>query len=480
MTDLTSSRTLPPSALPWGTAANPPTALSPALVVAWYPADPSRVGEVIGAPPHGETHIFGRGDGKGEGPRARLVRQRPGANSPRPPLDHRGISREQLALQTRADGVLEFRSIGRGETAVNGERLGAGLLRPGDVLALKNQLLLLVCMRPATMPPLRNLTALSDLPFATADPYGIVGESPSTWKLRDQLAFAGASEAHVLLLGDSGVGKELAATAIHAQSARSNADVVARNAATIPATLVDAELFGNARDYPNAGMAERPGIIGQADGSTLFLDEIGELATDLQAHLLRVVDSGGEYQRLGESTMRRSDFRLVAATNRDVAELKHDLAARLGLRVSLPGLQERREDIPLIARHLMHRLSRRNPQVATRFFEGDEPRIGPELMLAALRMPYTHHVRQLEGLLWESMTESPGHYLDLPPSFELPVAPTHEGDESDDESQDAPAPSREVIAEALERHDGNVTHAARDLGLKNRYVLYRLIKKYQL
>ena len=125
--------------------------------------------------------------------------------------------------------------------------------------------------------------------------------------------------------------------------------------ATLPAGLIDAELFGNVANYPNAGMAERPGLIGEADGSTLFLDEIGELPDALQTHLLRVLDDGGEYQRLGDARRRHADLRLIAATNRPVRQLKHDLAARLRLRVHLPGLNERPEDVPLLARFLLQR-----------------------------------------------------------------------------------------------------------------------------
>src|SRR5262249_49824490 len=155
-----------------------------------------------------------------------------------------------------------------------------------------------------------------------------------------------ARAGHVLLVGPSGCGKELAAQAIHARSTRASRKLVSRNAATLPPGLIDAELFGNVANYPNAGMAERPGLIGEADGSTLFLDEIGELPETLQAHLLRVLDEGGEYQRLGDARRRKSDLRLVAATNRSIDELKPDLAARLPLRVALHGLDERPEDIP--------------------------------------------------------------------------------------------------------------------------------------
>src|SRR5262249_4513267 len=151
--------------------------------------------------------------------------------------------------------------------------------------------------------------------FGAPDPHGILGESPAAWALREHLSLAAHSGQHILLLGQSGTGKELAARAIHALSPRRDKPFIARNAATFPEGLVDAELFGTAKGYPNAGSPERPGLIAEADGGTLFLDEIGELPAHLSSHLLRVLDRGGEYQRLGESRVRRSDLRVVAATN---------------------------------------------------------------------------------------------------------------------------------------------------------------------
>src|SRR6185295_7811651 len=124
---------------------------------------------------------------------------------------------------------------------------------------------------------------------------------------------------------------------------------------------------GNVKNYPNPGMQERPGLIGQAHGGTLFLDEVGELLPELSAHLLRVLDEGGEYQRLGEATPRRADVRLVGATNRETALLKHDFLARLAVRIDLPPFEARREDIPLLARHLLERAADKSPEIAARF-----------------------------------------------------------------------------------------------------------------
>src|SRR6185436_8690780 len=122
------------------------------------------------------------------------------------------------------------------------------------------------------------------MPFGTADPHGMVGESPVAWEFRRQIAFVAPRPDHVLIVGESGTGKELAARAVHALSPRNASAFVARNAATFPEGLVDAELFGHAKNYPNAGMPERPGLIAGAASATLFLDEIAELSPTLQTH----------------------------------------------------------------------------------------------------------------------------------------------------------------------------------------------------
>ena len=209
-----------------------------------------------------------------------------------------------------------------------------------------------------------------------------------------------------------------------------------------------------------------------------FLDEIGELPEPLQARLLRVLDSGGEYSRLGESKSRKADARLIAATNRGTDELKSDFGARFTLRLEIPGLNHRRADIPLLIRHLMRRVAKENPDIARRFFPAEvaldesHPRIAPDLVDALLRHKYTLHVRELDKLLWKAILASPEQFVLLTAGVQAdlktdskPARPTGEVDPAS-------------ITEALERHQGNVTRAARELGLKNRYVLYRLMKKF--
>jgi DNA-binding NtrC family response regulator len=329
------------------------------------------------------------------------------------------------------------------------------------------------------MPELRDYVHGLDFAYGDPDRHGIVGESPIAWELRERLAFVAHREGHVLILGESGSGKELAARALHDLSPRASRRLISRNAATLPSGLIDAELFGNARNYPNPGMADRAGLIGEADGSTLFLDEIGELDTDLQAHLLRVLDHDGEYQRLGEAGVRRADVRLIAATNRSENSVKQDLAARLKLRVTVGGLNSRREDIPCLARHLLRRAAARDPAIGERFFASwdgatGEPRFDSALIEGLLHHDFRYHVRELEVLLWTAMAGSQQQLIALTPEAGARLTPESEHGTKGSEL----SPSR--IQACLDRHGGNQSRAWRELGLKNRDVLYRLIKKHGL
>ncbi len=449
-----------------------------ASLVVVFASEPGRVGETFVVTR--DEHVLGRGPSRDDDPAPRLlpVRQRPGRNEVRPPWTSPFLSRVQLRVGRRGGG-LYVENLGRCTL-----RDGAGRevreleLTPGQCMSLGDQLLLLCALRPARLPAARSVSeSLLATPFGDADLHGFVGESPCAWRLRDTLAFLGARSAHVLVLGPSGSGKEVAAQAIHRGSSRKAKRLVARNAATIPATLVEAELFGNAANYPNAGMSERPGLVGEAEGSTLFLDEIGDLPEELQTKLLRLLDGAGDYQRLGDARRRTSDLRFIGATNRELEVLRHDVAARLKLRVTLPGLDERREDIPLLAAHLIRTIGRDDPEIARRFVEGwngtsGEPRLSLAFARALVLHEYTTNIRELESLLWLSISSSPADVLELPPELQgersgqrpLTIAPAEIGEEE--------------VRAALERAGGVRERAWRDLGLANRYVLKRLIKRF--
>ena len=384
-----------------------------ALVVLWCRDEPARAGEVI----LGGTalpRVFGRGEpGRG---RVGLIRQRPGRNEPSGALTCARISREQLRIHTTAEGGLVLENVGRCRL-VHGEREASSFApSPGDLVELKNELLFLVVRRPLVLRAHPH-GDVSSIPFGEADGAGILGESAAIWDLRGQIAAVSRLGTHVLVVGPSGSGKELVAGAIHAGSSRGSRAMVARNAATIPESLAEAELFGNLRSYPNPGTPERPGLVGEAHGTTLFLDELGELPIAVQAKLLRVLDDG-EYHRLGEAGARRADIRLVGATNRPAGHVKHDVLARLKTHIRVPDLNERREDIPLLAVHLLRRHAEETPEVLAPFFaaggRGATPRLSPALVGALVRHEYTTHVRELDALLLRAALESRGKYVDLP------------------------------------------------------------------
>jgi DNA-binding NtrC family response regulator len=366
----------------------------------------------------------------------------------------------------------------------NGQRVSQGQLEAGDVLTVKDQLVLLCVLRSPQFTQ-RHFQASQAGDFGQADGNGIVGESQAIWELREQLAFYAASEKHVLVLGESGSGKELAARAIHQMSRRAERALVSRNAATFPATLIDAELFGNAPNYPNAGMAARPGVIGEAHQSSLLLDELGELPRELQAHLLRVLDSGGEYQRLGDAQLRKSDLRLIAATNRDPTELRPDIVGRLTLQVHMPSLRDRREDIPLLLRYLLLKAAQSNTQLQQRFCvdtpHGLQARFDPDLIEVLVRYPYSYNIRELDALLWRVVAGSTGQYVALTPDLRITSVRSNTTDAPHPSSR---LPEREVapadIVDALNRSGHNVAAAARMLGLSSRYALYRLMRKHDI
>ena len=435
------------------------------LAILWSLAEPHRTGEVAIL---SGTSVLGRGEAEADEARVAFGRQRPGRSEAGAPLAGPRLSRRQARF-TVADGALDLERLGRCAMRIDDRAVDSGRLTPGQTLLFEDQLLLLCVRRAVPTPPLRYYPRSLAPAFGGPDPHGTVGEGPAAWTLRDQLAFAGSQRGHVLLLGESGAGKELAARAVHALSPRGGRPMVSRNAATLPAGLVDAELFGNVRGYPNPGMAERPGLVGESDRSTLFLDEIGELPEDLQARLLRVLDADGEYQRLGESSARRSDLRLVGATNRDPDALKHDVLARFAIRVRVPGLGERREDIPLLVHHLVRGMG----DTARRFLdEGGFARVSPGLMDHLVRHEYTAHVRELAALLVLAVRDSPPPFLDLVSAVASDIR-ISAGEFTRWDEVTAPQ-----IVEALARAGGNKTQAARDLGLKNREVLYRLMKKH--
>jgi DNA-binding NtrC family response regulator len=455
-------------------ASAPPQIL--AIAVAWCTDDPSRVGTIAFLPAEdpGPIFILGRGPPLPDDPYPRLTFgvHRPSGFDAVDPLAWRKLSRVQLRFRANGRASLDVQNLGRCTLFHNGIETRSANMVPGDVLQLGSRLLLL-CVRRSERLPVPAETYRTHA-FGEPDAHGIVGESPATWKLRQQLAYVASRTGHVLIRGESGTGKELAARAIHALSRCADKPLVARNAATIPESIADAELFGNAKDYPNVGMPARLGLFGEADGTTLFLDEFAELPAAVQPRLLRVLDDG-EYQRLGSARAARSAFRLIAATNRPDSALKHDLLARFRFRINVPDLDARREDISLMVRQLVTRIGEEGP--------GSIAALSCEQVAECVQRAYRTNVRELETLLWHFASAAESTPLDGDGDDAF-CGEIDNRDRTPEEtsrasgSVDPQTLGRVEIQRALDRHNGLIESTWRALGLKNRHVLARLMAKH--
>jgi two-component system response regulator HydG len=262
--------------------------------------------------------------------------------------------------------------------------------------------------------------------------------------------------------GESGSGKELAARAIHARSARADKKFCAINCAALVDDLVEAELFGHARGAFTGAHSERAGLFEDASGGTLFLDETAELGTRVQAKLLRTLQEG-EVRRLGESSVRRVDVRIIAATNRPLAaeveagRFRKDLWYRLDvIRVALPPLRARLEDLPLLASHLWHTLASRTESKAI---------LSPATIAALGTYDWPGNVRELQNVLASLLVSSPATGLIGPAALPNHIArvATFTGVATLDAAR-RQFEERYVRA-ALARSGGRVVIAAKELGL---------------
>ena len=260
---------------------------------------------------------------------------------------------------------------------------------------------------------------------------------------------------------------------------------VSDNVAALAPTLLASELFGNVANYPNPGTPERLGLFGQADRGTLFFDEVGDLPLEAQAAVLRVLDEG-ECRALGANHARRVNVRFVGATNKDDRSFRMDFRRRIHRVVWLPPLRERREDIPLLARHLLRQHAQRVRSFAERFVEigpeGElEPRVAPHLIDYLVHQPWPGNMRELSEVLQFAISKSTGDTVMMPSSMpESVAAPPAEsrdtvpmsGPAKDTRGNTAPMPpTKEELEKRLEANGWNGAAVARDLDI-HRNVVY--------
>ena len=306
----------------------------------------------------------------------------------------------------------------------------------------------------------------------------LVGEGARMKEIFQFLARVGPAESTVLIEGESGTGKELAARALHRNSHRNSKPFVAINCAAIPETLLESDLFGHEKGSFTGAITQKKGRLEVADGGVVFLDEIGELAPSLQVKLLRVLQER-EFDRVGGTHPIKIDVRVIAATNRDLEEavrqgaFRQDLYYRLAvMRLTMPPLRERREDIAMLTRHFVQKNAKRckvKPKPVSR-----------EAMAALLHYEWPGNVRELENAVERALVMGSSDMVlleDLPESLleQTPPEEMHEGQYHASLKE----LKKQLILSAVEQAHGNYVDAAGILGVHPNY-LHRLIRNMGL
>jgi len=296
----------------------------------------------------------------------------------------------------------------------------------------------------------------------------IVGEAPAMQEVFRAIGRLARSSITVLINGESGTGKELVARALHRHSPRSDEPFIALNMAAIPRDLLESELFGHERGAFTGAQTKREGRFEQADGGTLFLDEIGDMPAELQTRLLRVL-ADGEFYRVGGIAPVKVDVRIIAATHQHLEELvrqgrfREDLFHRLNvIRIHLPALRERREDIPLLVDHLLDRQAARLGR--------PRPAVSGQAVSTLCGLNWPGNVRELENALERALLLAEGETLE-PADFGQATAsgPVSSGSSLKDAARAAAAETeRRMILAAMDATGENVTRAAEQLGLSRR------------
>ncbi|MEW6186405.1 MAG: sigma 54-interacting transcriptional regulator [Thermodesulfobacteriota bacterium] len=324
----------------------------------------------------------------------------------------------------------------------------------------------------------RDLSAIEALKKEITQKYtlsDIISKSDKLQNIFNMLPDIAQSDSTVLIQGPSGSGKELLAKAIHSLSPRREKPFVAINCSALPETLLESELFGYVRGAFTDAKKDKPGKLAQADSGTLFLDEIGDLPLTVQAKLLRVLQEK-TYEPLGSNSSKPVKARIISATNKDLKDLirggtfREDLYYRLKvIQINLPSLRERREDIPLLIEHFLAKFNLRTGKKISQ--------ISPKAMQILMGYDYPGNIRELENIIEHAFVLCHGttiHLTHLPLELHKEV---REGRESPSLPEShLKSREREFIQKTLEKHHGNRTLAAKELGI-HPTTLWRKLKR---
>jgi DNA-binding NtrC family response regulator len=381
---------------------------------------------------------------------------------------------ERLRERNPSGGVVVLTGHGTIDTAIRATRLGAYdyLEKPCPIGKLE----MAIAKTHEHVTLLRRQRVLEDgyaVPKVTP---GLVGKSPAFAKLVDSVARIGRTDATTLILGETGVGKDVVARRLHAESPRADAPFVVVDCAALHEELLQSEIFGHEKGAFTGAARRKHGLFEVANGGTIFLDEVGDASPDIQAKLLRVLESG-RFRRLGGTEEITVDVRVLAATNRDLRQaiarghFREDLFYRLAtFTVEIPPLRERREDVRLLLDHFTERVNARF-SLAKRF--------SPEAVEALVRYAWPGNVRELLHTVEQALVLCDSDVIaaeDLPPPIRaLPAAEPGPGV---GETLTLREVERRHIFSVLARVGGNRAQAARILGTSER-TFYRLLEKYR-
>jgi DNA-binding NtrC family response regulator len=390
---------------------------------------------------------------------------------------------KQVAPDTEALVMTGHASM---ETAIDAMRLGAFdyITKPCKLAEIEA-----VLRKVAEKRDLKNKNlALQNRVQAAEGPTVLVGKSPAMVSVHRLIATVAPTESTVLILGETGTGKELAARTLWQQSKRAEGPFVPVNCGALAEHLVESELFGHRRGAFTGADRDHKGLFEVANGGTLFLDEVGELNKNIQVKLLRFLESG-EIRRVGETEPFRTDVRVLCATNRDLRsmiqqdEFREDLYFRINtFEVRLPPLRERRSDIPDLARHLLSRAARRPlEQVADL--------LGPEVVDVLLEHEWPGNVRELANVMEHAYILSGGQAIapeHLPhhirfrqgPAPTLKLAPTAASTPATPTSRTLHEIEMEHVLKVVDKHNNNKPAAAAELGISLK-TLYNKLNQLQ-